>query len=276
MDRPRVSEDDMGVPDDLLSRIERYYDTVPRARSRTQEVGPFTLFVANGGWPYYARPRLGHSEDITPDDVRAVLRRQRELRVPEALEWVDETTPRLMPTVQATGRRVARYPLMVLDVPFDVTLPPGVRVRLLDADDPALASTQAAISLGFDHGGTAVGSTGVQARDAAAAASAAEAHDWLRAGIRDGLTSVACAEDASGPVAGGSHAPRGEVSEVTGVATLPAMRRRGIGAGVTAALVHDARRRGVRLVFLSAGSDEIASVYPKVGFRRVGTACVSE
>ncbi len=44
-----------------LAQLEDYYDSAPRARSRVEEIGPFTLFVAESGWPYYARPRLGWS-----------------------------------------------------------------------------------------------------------------------------------------------------------------------------------------------------------------------
>ena len=33
---------------------------------------------------------------------------------------------------------------------------------------------------------------------------------------------------------------------------------------------------GAELVFLSAGSEEIARVYAQVGFYRVGTACIAE
>jgi hypothetical protein len=40
--------------------------------------------------------------------------------------------------------------------------------------------------------------------------------------------------------------------------------------------VQDARERGVETIFLSAGSEEIARVYARLGFRRVGTACIAE
>jgi predicted GNAT family acetyltransferase len=70
----------------------------------------------------------------------------------------------------------------------------------------------------------------------------------------------------------GSHQPVGAVTEIVGVGTLPAARRRGLGAAVTAALVADARARGAELVFLSAGSEAIARVYERLGFVRVGTA----
>ena len=91
-----------------------------------------------------------------------------------------------------------------------------------------------------------------------------------------GLLAIAGAFDDSGATAGGSHSPRGDVTEVTGVAVLPAARRRGIGAAVTAALAADARSRGVATVFCSAQSDDVARIYTGVGFRRVGTACIVE
>jgi predicted GNAT family acetyltransferase len=66
------------------------------------------------------------------------------------------------------------------------------------------------------------------------------------------------------------------VVEVVGVGTLPIARRRGLGAAVTAALARHAYDNGARIVFLSAGSEEIARVYASVGFRRIGTACIAE
>jgi len=82
-----------------------------------------------------------------------------------------------------------------------------------------------------------------------------------------------CSSDlGDGVVAVGSHQPVGGVSEVVGVATLPAARRRGLGAAVTAALVEDARRGGAEIVFLSAGDDDVARLYERLGFERVGTA----
>ena len=98
----------------LLGRLERYHDSVPRTRSRVEEVGPFTLFVAKSGWPYYARPRLGDAAAASPDDVRRVLARQREIGVPQSIEWVDETTPRLLRTVRSVGVEVEVCPLLVL------------------------------------------------------------------------------------------------------------------------------------------------------------------
>lgn len=87
---------------------------------------------------------------------------------------------------------------------------------------------------------------------------------------------MAGAYDDSGPVGGGSHSPRGAATELTGIAVLPRARRRGVGAALTAALVADARGRGVETILLSAQDDTVARVYERIGFLRVGTACVAE
>src|SRR3954449_9078446 len=86
---------------ELFERIEAYYDAAPRSAARAEEIGPFTLFVGQGPWPYYARPRLGGDDPFTAADVEAVRARQRELGQPESFEWVHEVTPSLIDVVHA-------------------------------------------------------------------------------------------------------------------------------------------------------------------------------
>ena len=57
---------------------------------------------------------------------------------------------------------------------------------------------------------------------------------------------------------------------------LPRARGRGVGEALTRVLVDDAAARAVDTVFLSARDDAVARVYERVGFRRVGTACLAE
>ena len=82
--------------------------------------------------------------------------------------------------------------------------------------------------------------------------------------------------DESVPLSSGQHNPIEAVTEIVGVGTLPSVRRRGLAHAVTTALVDDAQRRGVETIFLSAGDDEVARIYARIGFRRVGTALVAE
>ncbi len=261
-----------------LERLERYYDSAPRAHSRLEEIGPFTLFVATSGWPYYARPRLGETTTATVDDVRAVLSRQRELGMPQTLEWVDEVTPGLVEVVRAAGATVEHCPILVLDGE-----PVGTSgtARMLAAGDRADISTaRASIAVSFQHGGTSTGAAGLQARDEQLGSSAATPDDGtLRARLAAGMVRMAAvnALDApdGGPVGGGSHIPVGDVTEVVGVGVLPAFRRRGLAGHLTYVLAQDALDRGVMTVFCSAQSDDVARVYEAVGFRRVGTACIA-
>jgi GNAT superfamily N-acetyltransferase len=86
------------------------------------------------------------------------------------------------------------------------------------------------------------------------------------------------ARENGAPVAVGTHHPVGldgrQVSEVVGVATLPRLRGRGLGAGLASALVAHARETA-DLVFLSAGDDDVARVYERVGFARLATIGVA-
>jgi ribosomal protein S18 acetylase RimI-like enzyme len=200
--------------------------------------------------------------------VAAVRERQRELGHPEAFEWVHETAPELLEVVRGAGIDVLEAPLMLLREPRGAD---SSGVRILDADDPAVGPSRAVADVGFKAAGTAVGPEGRHERDI----SLSEATlDFVRDRMRRRLTVTAVAED-DGPVAVGSHQPVGDVTEVVGVATLPAYRRRGLGGAVTAALVADALAHGTELVFLSAGSEDVARVYARLGFDRIGTACIA-
>lgn len=258
------------------SLINAYCDLVPRAAADPEDVGGFTLFVGRPGRTYYARPTIGSSAPPTRNDIETVLRRQRELGVPLEFEWVHETSPELRGIAHAAGLSVRELPLMALRAIVPTGVPDGYRIRVLPAEDPSVPAALAAIGVAFGTPGTDLGAVGTTERDSAIA----DGHDpGVQATtdqIRAGLFVLVAAHSDAGPVAGGSHSPRGSVTEITGVATLPTHRRRGLGAAVTLALCADARGAGVQLCFLSAGSDDVARVYARVGFVRVGTSCLAE
>ena len=257
------------VPTDpLLTVLETYYDAAPRPSARTEEVGPFTLFVPTDpdGYPYYARPRLGLSQPITGEDLGPVLSRQQELGLPRAVEWVHETTPSLLAAARSVpGMAVQESPLLVLrDAGADPALQgspgPTDRVRVLGPDDADLPLTLGAVAAGFS------GRDDVEPKDVGRRSRL----------LRQGLIVTAAAYDARGRVVGGgSHGPRGRTTELAGIAVLPRARRQGLGAALAALLAADARERGMETVFLSAQDDAVARVYERVGFVRVGTACIA-
>ncbi|WP_406105081.1 GNAT family N-acetyltransferase [Micromonospora globbae] len=269
---------------DLFRRLERFYDAVPRDAARVEEYGDLVLFVRDGaGFPFYARPRIGASQPPSLADLGAVRERQRELGLPEAFEWVHETTPGLLPVARSAGLAVLEAPLMVLDpeaLPDPASLS-DVPVRVLDPDAPdfaaAVAARRAVAAVAFAAAGTGRGEAGPAERDAAVRALEAAALDEERVRVVGGRRiSALAATPAEGALASGMAMRVDDVAEIAGVGTLPVARRRGLGAAVTATLARELLAAGTDLVFLSAGSEEIARVYLRVGFRRVGTACIAE
>jgi ribosomal protein S18 acetylase RimI-like enzyme len=260
-----------------LRRVDAYLDSVPRSAARAEAIGPFTLFVNDGpGWKYYARPTPGGGPIGVPE-VTAVRVRQRELGIPETFEWILELSPDLAEAARSSGLRVTEHP--VLDLPggaFEsAPAPAGITVRRIDpGDDLALVGSVAFV--GFGHAGTAAGETGPAAVREAAVGVPPELTRFVRDRMVRGITVTVAAFDGDEPVSVGSHQPVGRATEVVGVATIPAYRRRGIGAAVTAELVRDALRRGVETIFLSAGDEDIARVYRRLGFRLIGTAGAAE
>lgn len=218
---------------------------------------------------------MGEPGPFTAGQVERVCARQRALGLPEAFEWVEEVSPGVGPAVEAAGLAVERHQLMVLDELRPVGIPAGFGIRMLDADDPAIAAGRAAVKLGFATEGTATGPVGAAERDQELAAGD-QAAEFVSDCIRRGLSVSAVAEDDSGPVAGGSYSPRAGIAEITGVATLPAFRRRGLALAVTHALVEHAREGGVELCFLSAQNDAVAHIYARLGFTRIATAATAD
>ncbi|MEV8535093.1 GNAT family N-acetyltransferase [Streptomyces sp. NPDC051211] len=265
----------------ILDDLERYYDTVPRlGGARAEDFGPLTLFVQEGGgWPYYARPTLagaGDGAEVTAEAVRRVRERQRELGVPEAFEWVAETSPSLRAAAEAAGLDVHAHPLMVLATDAEPPAP-HPEVRLVGADDPLLPAAVTVPKLAFGAPGTALGEAGpAELAQALADPGTADRAAHVSARLGSGRSGMAAAVRDGVVLASGMHNPVGGVAEVVAVGTLPAARRQGLALGVTAALVADARARGADLVFLSAGDEDVARIYGRAGFRRVGTALIAE
>jgi GNAT superfamily N-acetyltransferase len=268
----------------LLDQIERYFAVSPLPDAQVHSVGPLDVPIGPPEWPYPARPRSGREGDVQLADVQAAVAMQEAAGLPASLEWLGDRCRGLAGVARRAGLVVEELPLLVSVDPVEVLLPAGVRLFLVGADDPQLGLYQRLTHLAFAAPGTG----------AAAAAPAGPVPDVavgdrgphavpptavLRERVASGRTVMMVAVDDGQPVALGSHQPvdvdGSEISEVVGVATLPRYRGRGLGAGLTSALVEHARQTA-DLVFLSAGDDDVARVYERAGFARVGTSCVAE
>lgn len=272
--RPRVGKP---TRDELLSLVDAYCDTAPRATARVEKHGSMVLFVAQRGWPFYARPALTRTTEPTAAEIQEVLARQTELGVPRALEWIHETTPSLAGVARSAGLTVHRCPLLVLGSAAGLRTADG-EVRLMEAGDGELGQVNAAVEVAFTAPGTAVGEAGAAAREAAVnTPTGVQRLEFTMDALRSGRTIRAGAfVGSAGAVGGGSHNPRGAVSEIVGVGILPAFRRRGLAGALASLLAGHALDHGVTTVFCGAESDEVARVYESVGFRRVGTIGVAE
>jgi predicted N-acetyltransferase YhbS len=259
----------------LLDCIERYFASAPLPDARIDPVGALDVPIGDPAWPYPARPRPGEGP-VTPDDVRAAVALQASAGLPGALEWVPERSPETAAAARTAGLTVEELPLLVAVDPVELLLPAGVRLYVVGADDPQLPRYQRVAATAFAHPGGPADVLDVPLDTSAGARARTEV---LRERIATGRTVMMVAVEDGQPVAVGSHQPvdvdGAEVSEVVGVATLPRLRGRGVGAGVASALVAHATETA-DTVFLAAGDDDVARVYERVGFARLATSAVAD
>jgi predicted N-acetyltransferase YhbS len=259
----------------LLDCIERYFAAAPLPDARIQSAGALDVPLGDPAWPYPARPRP-EAGPVTVDDVRAAVALQQAAALPAAVEWVPERSPETAAAARAAGLAVEELPLLVAVDPVELLLPAGVRLYIVGAEDPEIARYQRVAATAFAHPG---GACDVRDVPLDTSAEALARTDALRERIASGRTVMMVAVENGEPVAVGSHQPvqvdGTEVSEVVGVATLPRLRGRGLGAGITSALVAHAAETA-DMVFLAAGDDDVARIYERVGFARLATTAVAE
>ncbi|WP_299950816.1 GNAT family N-acetyltransferase [uncultured Modestobacter sp.] len=266
----------------LLDRIERYFALAPLSDAQVHAVGALQVPIGSPEWPYPARPRPGQEAEVTEADVRAAVELQERSGLPASLEWLGDRCRGLATVARAAGLRVEELPLLVAADPVSLLLPSEVRLFLVGADDPRLGLYQRLIAMAFAGTPAPAAESGQGVPDVAQddpGPAEVPPTEVLRERVASGRTVMMVAVDEGQPVAIGSHQPVDvdgtEVSEVVGVVTLPRFRGRGLGAGLTSALVEHAQQTA-DLVFLSAGDDDVARVYERAGFARIATSCVAE
>jgi predicted N-acetyltransferase YhbS len=259
----------------LLDCIEGYYAAAPLPDARIEQVGALDVPIGAPSWPYPARPRPG-AGPVTAAAVETALAMQEAAGLPAALEWMPERAREAYAAARAAGLTVEELPLLVAVDPVEVLLPWGVRLYLVGAEDPELPRYQRVAAIAFAH---PEGQLDVREAPSDDTVEAGERTAVLRERIAAGRTVMMVAVENGEPVAVGSHQPVDvdgtEISEIVGVATLPRLRGRGLGAGVAAALVAHARE-SADMVFLAAGDDEVARVYERIGFARLATTAVAD
>ncbi|WP_166436011.1 GNAT family N-acetyltransferase [Cellulomonas shaoxiangyii] len=153
------------------------------------------------------------------------------------------------------GRRLFTKRLMLLHLGDLATAPdvPGLHVRAAGPADLDAVLHVDAIAFDGDPAGE---------------------EPWIRPHLTASRTTVALAQLDGDPVATAytlrSDGRAGPAAYLAGVAVLPAARRRGVGAAVSAWLLHRAAGAGARLAHLHPDTDAAARVYARLGFTEVG------
>ncbi len=279
---------------DLVRAADAYFDAVPRQGADAIEVGPFTLFRTRGAWNYYARPTVGGRQPVTGADLAELDRVRSELALPLALEWLPDCCPSLEAVARDYGLVVHDYVLMSLEAGAaergglstpaepgrDTPAASGVSVRLVDPadpEDPAVPAARAVADVAFGPAGSAPGRAGVDERNEMLGLLSPLLVEQVRERIATGAMVLAVAErDPEGVVGSGAYQPVGDVAEIVGVATLPALRCQGVATALSALLARAAFADGITLLVLSAGSESVARVYAASGFQRTGRSLAAE
>ena len=239
----------------LLTLINDYLDAAPAQTCDVERIGPYLLyFRRDSDMPEisYARPVYGEREG-TLEEIAAVraafVAHSRRPR----WEYLEELNPELAEKL--------------VDAGFPVPTPRPLQVVTAERFHPERSTVAEIRPITLDE---------AQATDAVLAAAFGGNPDeadgsFLRGLMERGAYVVAAFVDGK-PVAAGLHSPVGQTTEVAGVGTALAWRRKGLAGAVTTALVEDALSRGCTCIFLSAGDESVARVYGRLGFERVGTA----
>jgi ribosomal protein S18 acetylase RimI-like enzyme len=237
----------------LLASAARQYDPVP--------VPPFRLFFhPTDPLPYfnYAIPDGSLEGDLAAPlgTLRKEFRKKN--RIPR-FEFVEESAPSLAAALAAGGFVEESRPILMACLPGRRQTRP--RVAFLEIATLTSLSSLSEIKrfllvqrLGF-------------AFDAAPSDDDAR---WFRGSLGDGRALLGTL---GGDPAGTAMftQPLDGLTEVVGVSTIPALRRRGVGTALTAEAVRLAFELGLEAVVLSAADERAGRIYESVGFRRFGT-----
>jgi GNAT superfamily N-acetyltransferase len=248
----------------LLERIQRQMREVARRQYEAVPVPPFTLFFhATDPLPYfnYAIPdgpgAASGSVTVPLDRLAAEFHGRH--RVPR-FEFVEACAPRLAEALEAHGFALEnRAQLMVCPRGKERAAPAvnGLDIATLDAAT-ALEEFVAFLDVQRRAFGLPF----------ARPFSDEEALN-LRETLGDGFAFLA--RIAGEPVATAMiQPPHDGLSELVGVSTLEAFRRRGIGGFLSFAAVRAAFARGASLAFLSAADARAGRVYEAAGFSPAG------
>jgi ribosomal protein S18 acetylase RimI-like enzyme len=249
---------------DLLGRIARGVLANASVGRERIAIGPFVALVdrvSPSPWASLAVPdpaaRDAEWAGPLPALAAHFAARGRDLR----FEFLEDLFPGLAAALEAGGWGLqSRDPLLAC-APADLVPPPPVPGLALEpvhagSDDGLLELFLAVQHEAFEPG---------RAREPSAAL-----REQLRARLAAGAIRCLLARLDGVPAGAGCSLPAGDVAEIAGIGTLPALRGRGVASAITARLVGGLFATGTETAWLTAGSGAAARVYERIGFRPLG------
>ncbi len=240
------------------SRLQAYLRYNAHQQYEAVRLPPFTLF-------FHPNDTFEHFNYAIPDepaggDLTAVLAELRQVFtghgcVPR-FEFMERYTPELPVALRQAGfvEEARQHMMVCAPDAFQAAPPvPGLTVEVLAADAPIEQAVDflAVQRVGFDP-------------DSKESVTPIEAETFLKL-LGVGRAFVAHMDGKAVSV-GMYNAPHDGLTELTGIATLPDYRRRGIAAALTAQMLADAFRHDVEVACLVAEDERAGRVYERVGF----------
>ncbi|ACU69917.1 GCN5-related N-acetyltransferase [Catenulispora acidiphila DSM 44928] len=256
----------------LEAKVNGYLHGNARARATNEACGPFHIGLDdNNANPFlnYAVPEAGAT--VTAADIEALIAAFAKRERTPRLEFAPGGAPGVEEALLAAGFEVQqRLPFMV--VTAEELVGPaqldGIEVLVLDtsATDEELSGAALAQHEAFE------GPDKPQ-DDTERANALAGMRAMVDAGRFASLARCAAGSASAGvPMAAGSGGPAiAGTTEIGGIGTRPAFRRRGAGAAVTAALSrHLLEVAGLDCVWLSPAGPDQERLYASIGYRSLG------
>ena len=242
----------------MLTELQRYLRAAASRGRTTARVGPFLVTISEStDHPFlnYAIPDDGAQP--SPEDVRALVAAfAARARVPR-LEYLEPSAPASLAALVAGGFAVeGRLQAMTAERAVEVPVPAGYSIAAPATDEDLAAM--------LDAQQAAYGELGMSGAEQLAASRESQAAGGIALAIR---------HDATATIVGGGIAtpPRGSgFTEISSIAVAQQHRRRGLATALAAQLTRCALAAGVRTAFLTPADDEVARLYERAGYERIG------
>ncbi|MFZ1752543.1 MAG: GNAT family N-acetyltransferase [Caldilineaceae bacterium] len=250
----------MNAPLEIARRVQGYLHVKARAGRESLAVGGFTLYLpvrtetGGVGLAVPNRPDCALNSSVLERIEGIAAKRGHRVCV----HGLDSFAPALTAALPAAGYGLSEQTPLLVCEPGQVILPPlePLEMVTVSADSPLedVAENWNINARGFDPETTLAG--------------AGDAEDFRR--ILEKSRAFTARLNGVGVSAGMYTDIIDGVTELVGIATLQAYRRRGFGGALTAFATQTAFADGATLAFLTAASQEASRVYQRVGFRQVG------